>query len=258
MKHPFILFSVVLSLTLSEKPLLAKRVQRDLASRRLASEVRAFPCSKQMQAQFKQWGVLWQWEKKLGSQSDVPILVSPTEIIGAWVELERTSGKITANRITAQQVTTIIWAAPRCVPNLSNLDKPIDPNKIRGKFTDDYLKELMTENLKSIVYAWSPHMGYSREGIQNIRKAAQKLEVPVFFVLDPKADENLAFEAKRDWGLQEQDLKRMESIELYYRGLLNHFPGSIAFKNGKMVGGALLGLKSENEYVTYFKNALSR
>lgn len=216
------------------------------------------PCINQVQTQLQQWGVLGEWEKKLSTKSDVPNYVSPTQNLGVWVELDRSDlekGPI-ARKIAFDRNVSITWSPETCAPKMVGRDNKYNLKALRGAFTDEYLKQITQNNAKGLIFAWSPHMPYSQPGIENIRKAAAELNVPVFLVLDPKADERGVAQAKKAWGLQDKDIKRMESVELLYRGLLNHFPGAIAFKDQKVIQSGYVGLKTESEYVTYFKKVL--
>ena len=133
-----------------------------------------------------------------------------------------------------------------------------EPAKLRNAFTDDHLQALMKQHGAGIVYAWSPHMPMSIDGIATVRRVAKAMKVEVFMTLDPHASGKAARLSAARMGWSNDSMKRLESVALFRRGMGNHYPVLIVFSKGKLVGPLFPGLKSEGTYTKFIAEQLER
>lgn len=97
-----------------------------------------------------------------------------------------------------------------------------------AQVTDRSLNKFMQDNQKGIIYVWSPYMPLSVLGRQEIIQIAKDLNLPVLLTIDPSAR-----------GIQTEDQK-LESRILMRSGVLDHFPATLLFENGKLRDDVLI------------------
>ncbi len=103
----------------------------------------------------------------------------------------------------------------------------------------------------------APH-AFSLAGFATIKKAAARLGLKVFAVLDPYADPEAARRDVDRHGLERGALMRMESIELFEREMPIHYPSIVVFSGGRVVGPTIPGFKEAETYVRLIAENLKR
>lgn len=209
-------------------------------------------CGDAIRRQLDHWARYREWR-----QSEPGLFISPTVSLGEWLELQPQASEIELRKTSWHAREQYRYRPDFCHPRPARQKRHYSPARLGNAFTDDYLRTLVKHYPAGIVYSWSPHMPLSFERIESIRKAARKLQLPVFYVLDPHADRRLARSAARGAKLDDKSLLRMESFELFQRGMLVHYPSVLVFARGKVRGKLIPGWKHEATYVSWVKERLA-
>jgi len=174
---------------------------------------------------------------------------SPTSRIGVWLEIRRlVTGEIETARLTPEGQTLVRWNPKTCARETAEIPSNYDVTRMAENFGDSDLRQLVKAYDRGIVYTWSPHMPLSIKALRLLRIAAAKFGMTVFPVLDPDADRNAAEYAVKRAGWDVSALRRIESIELFERGMAIHFPSALVFAGGKIRGEIIPGAKEELLY----------
>jgi hypothetical protein len=125
-------------------------------------------------------------------------------------------------------------------------------------FSDEALRQVVRKNEKGVIFSWSPHMPLSIKAYFDLQTAAGRLGLKVFPVLDADADPVSSIEVVKKHQIETSALRRMQSIELYQRGMAIHFPSILVFSGGKIRGDIIPGAKQEDLYETLIKRELAQ
>ncbi len=215
-------------------------------------------CRKQVIEVLDTWEPERLWKKFLSPDSQA-VHRTPTRKIGTWIELRfQTDGGVELIRLSPTSNVRIAWNSRRCAPKLSAAAVQRDEKRLTGTFDDPYFEAIAAENPDGVLYVWSPHMPYSLKGWEPVQKAAKKLGLPIFPILDPHASPLLLSEMPSEFNLLKATSRRLESWELIHRGVGQHFPTTVLFSRGRVVGPVFPGVKSEGQYVEFFKEYLAQ
>jgi hypothetical protein len=204
------------------------------------------PCRSTAETVLKEWTSQNVWKKQPTLAEDM-LYYSPTAKIGTWVEVTPRKSSITLSRVEATNIVSILYAEPKCAPEI----KVIPASSVSaepGLFTDQALAGILKREKSGFVYIWSPAMPLSADGVDQVRAAAKELHVPLTVILDPRANMKSAEATvqKRKWPAEY--LLRNSSEEVLFRGMLEHFPTLLTYKDGKPLSPAIPGLKSAKYY----------
>ena len=254
----FIVFFIV-SLTIYQLPCHA--LPRKLAANslnqeviKLLSESKCFLSATEL---IKDWYVSKEWIKRPIDFDGGNTYVSPTDKTGTWVEISFYPNKtIEMMRISHDAQLVISWKSENCEPIVRTvkLDSSATPKK-ESLFTDNDLDQLLSKK-DVLIYAWSPHMPISYEGFAIAKNVAKKNDLAFLPLLDPEANEKAVEKAAQKYKLPKESLKRIQSIELVYRGMLLHFPTILLIRNGKfssLYPGLPLNEQVLDEFVKEFQ-----
>jgi hypothetical protein len=129
-------------------------------------------------------------------------------------------------------------------------------NKISIKdFNDQELEKLLSKKKNGVIYALSPLMHFSLDGIPIIKKVAKELDLELSFVCDPESVALLPNQVK-PMPIEPSEIKVLRSLELFFRGMGNHYPSIIVYSKDQSLSGIYPGLKAANEYTTFIREFL--
>ncbi len=115
-------------------------------------------------------------------------------------------------------------------------------------FTDaDLTKTLKTAREKKhdvIFYSWSPHMGLSQKGLNELLKRSLAKNVEVVPLLDPNCNLELAKTIAKRNHWPDSTLRPLEAKPLIARGLRSHYPSYILSRHGNPKGKIYPGYKA--------------
>lgn len=111
-----------------------------------------------------------------------------------------------------------------------------------SKFVDDVeLQKMIAIRQNGIIYIWSPSMIYSVKYLKRYRDTAKNLKIGFISLLDPKAKATDQHVIATDFSVPTTDLK-MNSVNLFMLGGLDHFPTLFVFKNGLIMEETIVGV----------------
>ncbi len=201
------------------------------------------------------WGSKNDWRESPPDEESVRIYRSPTDQTGVWVGLLKDrKGEVRAIRLTRYATLVVSWdPRKQCESKIAPIVAPDGSKSGEAGFTDEKLDRLLDHGKgKGMIFLWSPHMPYSLKAVDEIRKAAKELEVPVEFVLDSSADPKAA---KSDADKLKIPVLRNDSLELSQRGMELHFPSMLVYSRGK-ISPMLPGLCSAELYKKFTQEHL--
>jgi len=215
-------------------------------------------CRKQVIEVLDTWEPERLWKTFLSPNSQA-VHRTPTRKIGTWIEMRfQPGGGVELIRLSPTSNVRIAWDSRRCAPKLSAAAVRRDEKRLSDAFDDSYFESIAAENPEGVLYVWSPHMPYSLKGWDPVQKAAKKLGLALFPILDPHASALLLSEMPAEFNLLKATSRRLESWELIQRGVGAHFPTTVLFSRGRVVGPVFPGVKSEGQYVEFFKEYLAQ
>lgn len=221
-------------------------------------ELQGRACVRQLEKVLAEWDSAFEWDRGPMGPAESVVYRSPTGSLGAWTEVWiHTDKSLEARFTTAASTLSVQWKGPDCRPAMGVKQRTFGPPPPNGSFTDEDLRALVKQHRAGVIYAWSPAMPISMAGLQEMRKAARALGVPVIGVLDPEADAVIAEAEARRNGLAKEDLRQVDSLELMNRGVHVHYPAAVMFADGKIVGPRLPGHATADEYRAFLEPYLA-
>lgn len=204
------------------------------------------------------WEMERVWSRFLSPGAEI-VHRTPTRKIGTWIELRLLADKgLELVRMSPTSHTRIRWEPKRCAPKLASAAIARDEARLKDTFDDPYFESIAAANPSGVIYLWSPHMPYSLKGWEPVREAARKAGLPVFAVLDPHASPLLLSEMPAEFNALKASSRRLEAWELIQRGVGQHYPTTVLFSRGRVVGPVFPGVKSEGQYAEFFKEYLAQ
>lgn len=188
------------------------------------------------------------WQRNISTWPD-EMFRAPSTKIGRWMELQiHVNGSMVLTEIqVGSRHSWRIDARRNCFLSTTRAVRT-DPKPPLEVFDDSRLEKVVRSHARGVIYAWSPHMPVSFYGLPRIADAAKKLNLSVHFVLDPHADSAQARREALRNGLPAEALLRMESLELIFRGMPNHYPTVVVFAGGRIRGNPIPGVKEGVAY----------
>lgn len=215
-----------------------------LSSGCLAGPLEHLPCLDQVNRGLKEWHSENDW-RKLPDPRQV-VYLSPTGKLGTWIRLESGPNHLSLYLLEISRVKRLAIDPKTC--RTSETAKSTQFRAQKNTLDDSSLRKLVKSSPRGIIYAWSPHMPLSLEGVPAILSAAREKGIPVIFVLDPHASAQWAETAIRFYRMPTSAGRRIASLELFLRGLVDHFPSVVTFSQGKLDRKIIPGLKSKHDY----------
>lgn len=233
-------------------------------------------CSEEVRSQLTKWEARGPWERLIPNIDEIDVTRSPSATSGFLIEKHLLkSGEIHLIRRSRQTLDLWIVKPPNCspqvvrqalneehlnsrvsVPGYSLLGEPVLDDSPEF-FTDKDLLEILNTQRSTVVYAWSPHMPLSIDGVEEIERAAKQLSLDTVFVVDPHADKKRVEETiAKHPNLRGSRL--IVSDELLMRGFGQHYPSLIAIKAGKIHGRIIPGFKFHERYGELLRELLSK
>ncbi len=220
--------------------------------------LKSVTCAKQIGETLRNWKTQPTWMHSLDTMDGRRVFYAPTNQIGKWSELKIDAKKnVSASLIHANSVLQVTWGRD-CLPLAGISDGPAVISARSGDFfTDDDLARAIKKHPNTLIYAWSPQMPLSIQGLKEIQAAAKKLKFNLITVLDPESNVSDASKAlPKSFSRSPASLRRFQSVELDFRHLKLHYPSVLVVSRGKFVGPMIPGLSSASDYVKFIRGQL--
>ena len=215
-------------------------------------------CTAKIQNLAKSWGSTNEWREDFNNKNEVLAVKTPTKKIGVWILLEKdpSTGLISATRLTPKTELKATWSKDSCDANLENIQvHTADPVSTNENLDDLLLQKMIDKKNDGLIYAFSPMMHLSVEGIPSMISLAKKLNLPLTFVLDPSSSSELKVWKSRI-GIKSENILILHSRELTMRGMGVHYPSLIVYSKNRTFSGIYPGRQSEVAYTKYIQDFL--
>jgi hypothetical protein len=116
----------------------------------------------------------------------------------------------------------------------------------KDRFNDQDLATLLQNARQGLIYTLSPMHPLSELALAGLRAEADKRGLKLTLLTDSSLSERDFYVYQRKF----PEIRKIASLELIYRGMLNHFPSLLAYRGGKLIGRPLLGAREAREIVT--------
>lgn len=160
---------------------------------------------------------------------------------------------LTLQRIETGAVSSFTLRGESCKPEITVQKSPASKQPSEN-ISDSTISKFLKDTSNGVIYVWSPAMPLSVEGLREIQAAAAAENFKILAVLDPNA--NLG-EAKKLLASRKLPLSyatKSDSTELKFRGVYNHFPAALFFKESKLSDIKVPGYKSTAGYRQEYKS----
>lgn len=129
----------------------------------------------------------------------------------------------------------------------------IAKNEKLTPYLDADLFSSIKKNSWGVIYVWTPYMPLSVQGIAEIKKAMANSGGDLTILLDPKANLSEAEKWVEKGLVQKSELKKVNSSEIFDRGLGVHYPAAYIYKDGFLANTDYVGFKSAQIYSKWIK-----
>lgn len=185
------------------------------------------------------------WKEYASEKKQFRTFRSPTKTFGTWIEIQifkQTSPKLAIiNNLITREITLNNSCASSEKIN-PGLDFQITQSAAPATWlNDEVLQKIIKHNPKGLIYIWSPGMSFSAKYYKHFQTVAEKLKIKFIPVIDPNANIASVNKAQKVYGLPESTLK-LNSVEIYMREVMTHFPTTLLFKNGKLSHRPIVGV----------------
>lgn len=190
-------------------------------------ELPPLQCLKDVKLIAKDWGAK-EWKNRINKN-----FIAPTNSFGDWVIVRDFKKAVTITKENENRSIIIALDKKNCQREMRVIQKK--QSRLSLKKSDKDLKRFVSES-SGVFYFISPSMPLSVKGIKPALKAAKKLGVKFFPVLDPavkKKDMGLVHQIAVKNGLAE--IHQFDSFEFRMRNVYIHYPAMIGFKDGKIL-----------------------
>jgi hypothetical protein len=199
-------------------------------------------CAEAARQQLASWGV-----EPDGSLTDAPLpegtraVRMPTGVLGVWVRLiVAPGGDMWLERVSAAGRESLRFGSA-CEPLTTREAARANPG---DGFTDEVLASRLARRDAGVILVWSPHMPLSVDQYAELASVTRDMGLALVTVLDPGADADYARRVARERGLPDAALRRLDGIELAFRGMTTHAPSVQVFAEGRLVGPVLYGYRA--------------
>jgi hypothetical protein len=214
-----------------------------LSSSLYAQPFKGWACETAIAALAKEWKASSEWEKfPLGGLSE-HFFGAPTDKIGEWVLLRKKNDGIGLAKADQRGRVEASFDLKTCKKTV----KPFSNQTVGPDFyADDKLSKFISDNQTGAIYVWSPRMGLSEKGMEQIKLASKKKKIPLLVLLDKEVSKNEVAKLKKKYGTG--SIIQADSFELKMRNVSQHFPALLVFKDKKILTKVKYGYEKASQY----------
>lgn len=192
-----------------------------------------------------------------------------SKIVGEWVELHQTKGKVPEIIWLKNQKFSRVSFNSTCEALIKDEPYPWYLEKIYNtKTSDDWsdadLIKVLSLNEKGIIYFWSPKFSYSVFDLPRVEGLAKALGYTFIPVVDPRASTEEILGAldvlnqknikKNNRNLASKySINRNVSMDIFMRNGFNHFPVTFVFNNKKIHPRFITGVMTNEDSKKLFE-----
>ena len=198
-----------------------------------AERLNQLQCFTDLADDFAEWDSRDTWKAYGLNSAGYQIYRSPTLRIGSWIQLTVSKSRVHAALLLSADRNHKVQFDASCQRRESEFERPLDDDLMALGLTDAMLADDIARfkaGSGGIVLAWSPHMPWSLEMLDFVKKVAAEKNLKLTVTLDPHADPDYAREVAAKHGLAGDDIFRpIQSLELIFRGMTTHYPSVLRY-----------------------------
>lgn len=218
-----------------------------------ASPVDSFPCAKDLQSLATEWKATNEWTKEQQGGLASHFYKTPTDKVGEWVVAKKIPQGAVVSKIGQGGRIEVSFENGNCKKVVKSYPHSAPA---AGHKVDKDINEFVTKNKEGAIYVWSPRMGLSQNGIAEMKKASEKLKLPLLVLLDKDVSE--AEHKKLKKALGNVVTERVDSLDFRMRNVGQHFPAIMVFKDSKILPEVKYGFEKSDGYKSDLVRMLGR
>lgn len=210
----------------------------------------------------QEWKAKDEWKLKFTENPEDKKFQAPTENFGIWAQVQyQKNESLKLFQFSAKNQTQVKFGAD-CKPEFEtqayDADRKLASTKTKGfsYFQDSEIQKLFQSQKSAIVYMWTPHMQVAVEGLREISKAAQKLKVPLYAVVDPNSNPGQVAKIAGELKISKDQIYYFDSFDLTMRDFRLHYPSLMIISRGKYATPVQRGLETSDIYENYIRTHL--
>ena len=208
-----------------------------------AQDVSLFRCSKELLEQEKEWQTKGEWVNKPDGSFIKRIRFSE------WVVAKETPEGSSITKVEPKKTMEVTFTGADCKREVHK-----EKEKLNKKFDHDKdIYKFIVKKKMGVIYIWSPDQKLSMKGIYEIRKAAEKMKLPLMIFMDKDVPDTDMHDLRKLFG--DKSTHRLDSVELAMR-LKGEYPAILTFKNSKLQTEIRYGLEEASVYRTELNRML--
>lgn len=201
-------------------------------------------CKNEIQKMAEQWIGTKEWKPHINDVGSL-ILIRPTQKFAHWLVVEKNEGLESITLMNPSQAQQVSFDQ-KCQGTLTIYNHRQYSNS--NGMNDQRLLKEMIKNRQGVFALWSPHVAHSVTAIERLQKVSTELKIPVTFIMDQFANEEMAKNTLKQRKIKLNKITKLSSLELAYRDAGLQYPNFFVYKNGQIVGNMNPGLMSEADY----------
>lgn len=208
-----------------------------------AANIETMLCYSTFSPLVKEWGATGEWEKHFQGGLDKVFLASPTKKVGEWVVAREVEDGAVIGKVSQNGRIEAFYSKDKCKQTVKTYPHSAPPKDHK---TDKDIAEFISKNKTGVLFVWSPRMGLSKDGVNQIKKASKNLKLPLMVMLDKETSDKELTALKKEMG---PDVTvRVDSLEFNMRNVGQHYPAMMVFKDERIVPQVKYGYEKSDRY----------
>lgn len=201
-----------------------------------AGDLESFRCLKELNTQVAEWQPKGEWIPKEDGSFIKRIRFSE------WVVAKEIPEGVSVSRVIPKKTVEVTFTGPECKREVQK-----DKEKLNKKFDHDKdIYKFIVKKKMGAIYIWSPDQKLSQKGIYEIRRAAEKLKLPLMIFLDKDVPDTEMHDLRKLFG--DKSTHRLNSVEMKMRLKEGQYPALLTFKNSKLQKEIRYGFEEASVY----------
>lgn len=201
-----------------------------------AGDIESFRCVKELKVQEAEWQPKGEWIQKEDGTFIKRIRFSE------WVVAKEIPEGSSISKVTPKKTVEVTFTGPECKHEVQK-----DKEKLNKKYDHDKdIYKFIVKKKMGAIYIWSPDQKLSLKGIYEIKKAAEKLKLPLMIFLDKDVPDTQMPDLRKLVGAR--STHRLNSIEMRMRLKEGQYPALLTFKNSKLQKEIRYGFEEASVY----------
>lgn len=202
-----------------------------------------FKCKKELETLASEWHAKGNWEQFFLEGLDNTFYSSETDKFGEWIATKQILDGSAMSKISQSGRVEVSFKGKKCEKESKAYPHPAVPANFKS---DKDIGSYVAEKKEGVIYLWSPRMVLSQKGIEEIKKAATELKLPVLVLLDKDVKSKELKKLRKKLG--PVDTVQFDSFDFRMRNVAQHFPAVLVFKDSRIQPEVKYGFEKSDRY----------